>query len=77
VQQTQFRKASSRQTKTGKGLVSVIVFFLVRQVRLKHRLHGNVIRDRARAAMPGRIAQYYVKHINAPDGPLLLTGPAQ
>lgn len=72
-----FRKASSRQTRTGSGLVSIVVFFLMKEAHLKHRLHGNVIRSRARAEMQPRIQQLYVRHLNEDrDTPALLTGPS-
>lgn len=72
----QFRKATSRQTRAGRGLASIIVFFLVPEARLKHRLHGNVIRERARRNAPARIEQLYLRHMERDgDAPLLLTGP--
>lgn len=73
-----FRKASGRASKSGKGLVTIVVFFLMKETHLKHRLHGNVIRDRAKRDMQSRINQLYVRHLNDDrDTPALLTGPSQ
>lgn len=71
-----FRRASSRQTRTGTGLISIVVFLLIKETHLRHRLRGNVIRDRARAEMQSRIPQLYIRHLNEDqDAPALLTGP--
>ena len=66
-----FRHASKSALEKGKtrasGLVTVIVFFLVPAVKLKRRLHGDVLRKRWERTGPERIKSKLVRYFD--EGP--------
>lgn len=66
-----FRHASKSALERGKkrasGLVTIIVFFLVPQVRLRRRLHGDVLRKRWERTGPDRIQSKFVQYFE--EGP--------
>lgn len=71
-----FRKASATALRTGNGLVTIVVFFLVKQARLPRMLRGSVIRERARKNAPREIDRLFVRYFDQDSGPRLLTGPS-
>lgn len=72
-----FRRASDTARRTGRGLVSVVVFFLVREGRLPRMLRGSVIRERIGRNAPASIDRLYVRNFErAAAGPALLEGPS-
>ncbi|MBX9707048.1 MAG: hypothetical protein K2X61_03845 [Caulobacteraceae bacterium] len=71
-----FRRASETARRTGRGLVTIVVFFLVREARLPRLLRGNVIRDRARRNADAGIDRRFVRYFEQGDAPLQLGGPA-
>lgn len=71
-----FRKASATAMRTGNGLTTIVVFFLVKQVRLPRMLRGSVIRDRARKNAAGEIDRLFVRYFEQDAGPRQLTGPS-
>ncbi|ADL00696.1 DUF6441 family protein [Brevundimonas subvibrioides] len=72
-----FRRASATAQRTGRGLVTIVVFFLVREARLPRLLRGRVIRDRARQNADRGVEQRFVRYFAQPDLPLQLEGPSQ
>ena len=73
-----FRKASDTARRTGRGLATIIVFFLVKQAKLPKLLHGAEIRRRAERDFPARVGQLFPRYFEAADGaPLQLAGPAE
>lgn len=72
-----FRRASATAMRTGRGLTTIIVFFLVKQARLPRLLRGSVIRDRARKNAPGAIDRLFVRYFDQDAGPRLITGPSE
>lgn len=71
-----FRKASATSLRTGNGLVTIVVFFLVKQARLPRMLRGSVIRDRARKNAAREIDRLFVRYFEQDSGPRLLSGPS-
>lgn len=71
-----FRKASATALRTGRGLTTIVVFFLVREARLPRMLRGNVIRARARRDADAAIDRLFVRYFEQPGGRALLTGPS-
>lgn len=71
-----FRRASATALRTGNGLTTIVVFFLVKEARLPRLLRGNVIRDRARRNAAGAIDRLFVRYFEQDAGPRMLTGPA-
>lgn len=72
-----FRRASATAMRTGNGLTTIIVFFLVREAKLPRMLRGSVIRDRARRNASGAVDRLFVRYFEQDTGPRLLTGPDQ
>jgi len=70
-----FRKASATSLRTGRGLTTIIVFFLVKEARLPRMLRGNVIRERAQRNAAAAIDRLFVRHFEQPGGQALLSGP--
>lgn len=71
-----FRRASATAQRTGRGLVTIVVFFLVREARLPRLLRGNVIRERARRNADQGVDQRFVRYFEQGNAPLQLGGPA-
>lgn len=72
-----FRRASATAMRTGRGLVTIVVFFLVREARLPRLLRGNVIRERARRNADHGVDQRFVRYFERGDAPLALGGPTE
>lgn len=70
-----FRKASATALRTGRGLTTIVVFFLVKEARLPRMLRGSVIRERAERNAAAAIDRLFVRYFEQPSGPALLTGP--
>lgn len=70
-----FRKASATALRTGRGLTTIVVFFLVKEARLPRMLRGSVIRERAERNAAAAIDRLFVRYFEQPGGPALLTGP--
>jgi hypothetical protein len=73
-----FRKASATALKRGaagkaSGLVSVVVFVIVKDAKLPRLLKGDTIRARAQRDAPARMDQLFQKYFVAYDG----AGPRQ
>ena len=71
-----FRRASATTQRTGRGLVTIVVFFLVKEVRLPRLLRGNVIRERARRNADHGVDQRFIRYFEQGHAPLQLGGPA-
>lgn len=71
-----FRRASATALRTGNGLITVVVFFLVREARTPRMLRGSVIRDRAQRDAPGAIDRRFTHYFENGGGQRLLTGPS-
>lgn len=71
-----FRKASATARRTGKGLMSIIVFFLVRKARTPKLLHGATLRDRARRDAPTRIQALFNRRLDELTNQRQLAGPS-
>lgn len=71
-----FRMASETAKRTGRGLTTIIVFYLVREARLPRLLRGSVIRDRARRNAAAEVDRLFVRYFESSDTPLQLTGPS-
>ncbi len=72
-----FRRASATSLRTGNGLTTIVVFFLVKEARLPRMLRGSVIRDRARRNAGPAIDRLFVRYFEQDAGPRMLTGPDQ
>lgn len=70
-----FRRASDTARRRGE-LTTIIVFFLVKQVRLPRLLRGKVIRARAEQSSAAAIDRMFTAYMNRGDAPLQLGGPA-
>lgn len=71
-----FRRASATAQRTGRGLVTIVVFFLVKEARLPRLLRGNVIRERARRNANQGIDSRFIRYFEQADVPLQLGGPS-
>lgn len=71
-----FRYASATAKRRG-NVQEVVVFFLVKQVRLPRLLRGSVIRSRTRRDAAREIDKRFVRYFEADPGPALLTGPSE
>lgn len=71
-----YRKASASALRTGNGLITVVVFFLVREARTPRMLRGSVIRARALRDAPGAVDRRFVHYFENGGGQRLLTGPS-
>jgi len=54
-----FRKASESAQKSGRGLTTVVMFFLVPQVMLRTRLNYQQVVDRWLPQLPSKVIQYW------------------
>ena len=66
------RGASATRRRTGRGVQTVIVFFLVKDTRLPRLLKGSEIRRRAQRDMPGRIQQRFERALAATPRPRVI-----
>lgn len=71
-----FRYASPTAKRRG-NVQEVVVFFLVKQVRLPRLLRGSVIRDRARRDADTQVEQRYIRFFDQVGAPAQLTGPSE
>jgi hypothetical protein len=62
-----FRHASKTAERTGRGLATIIVFFIVMQTTHRRRLHGDVLRKRWERTGPEQVQQRFVKYFE--EGP--------
>ena len=69
-----FRKASATALRTGNGLVTIVVFFLVKEARLPRMLRGSVIRERAARNADAAVDRLFIRYFEQPSAPLQLTG---
>ena len=69
-----FRKASATALRTGNGLVTIVVFFLVKEARLPRMLRGSVIRDRAARNADAAVDRLFVRYFEQPSATLQITG---
>lgn len=72
-----FRRASATAMRTGNGLTTIVVFYLVKEARLPRMLRGSVIRDRARRNSAREVDRLFVRYFEQDTGPRMLTGPDQ
>lgn len=72
-----FRRASATSLRTGNGLTTIVVFYLVKEARLPRMLRGSVIRDRARRNAGRDVDRLFVRYFEQDAGPRMLTGPDQ
>lgn len=72
-----FRRASATAMRTGNGLTTIVVFYLVKEARLPRMLRGSVIRDRARRNSAREVDRLFVRYFEQDAGPRMLTGPDQ
>lgn len=72
-----FRRASATALRTGNGLTTIVVFYLVKEARLPRMLRGSVIRDRARRNAARDVDRLFVRYFEQDVGPRMLTGPDQ
>lgn len=70
-----FRKASATAMRTGRGLTTIVVFYLVKEARLPRMLRGNVIRERAQRNAAAAVDKLFVRYFEQPGTPALLSGP--
>lgn len=70
-----FRKASATAMRTGNGLQTIVVFFLVKEAKLPRMLRGSVIRDRASRGAASAVDRLFIRHFESAGTTQLLTGP--
>lgn len=71
-----FRKASATALRTGNGLTTIVVFYLVKEARLPRMLRGNVIRERAQRNAAAAVDRLFIRYFEQPGSPALLSGPS-
>ncbi|MCZ4109538.1 DUF6441 family protein [Brevundimonas diminuta] len=71
-----FKKASATALRTGRGLTTIVVFYVVKEARLPRMLRGSVIRDRARANASREIDRRFIRYFQQGSSVPLLTGPS-
>lgn len=69
-----YRYASPTANRRG-NVETIVVFFVVREVRLPRMLRGNVIRNRAERDAPVEIDRLFIRNMEQ-GGPKMLTGPS-
>ena len=70
-----FRKASATALRTGRGLTTIVVFYLVKEAKLPRMLRGNVIRDRAARNADAAVDRLFVRYFEQQGATPLLMGP--
>ena len=71
-----FRKASATALRTGNGLTTIVVFYLVKEARLPRMLRGSVIRERAQRNASAAIDKLFIRYFEQPGTQALLSGPS-
>lgn len=70
-----FRKASATALRTGRGLTTIVVFFLVKEARLPRMLRGSVIRERALRNANAAVDRLFTRYFQQSGATAQLTGP--
>lgn len=70
-----FKMASATAMRTGVGLTTIVVFFLVKEARLPRMLRGSVIRERAARNAGAEVDRRFIRYFQQAGTTPLLKGP--